>query len=223
MLNPPKSPKAKLKKNLKSDFTDTFRIKHSPLPVDYYLTDDVLGLSQDLLGKCLITHIDGKLTGGIIVETEAYRGPNDRASHAFNNRRTKRNEMMYSAGGVCYTYLCYGIHTLFNVITNKREIPHGILIRSIEPIWGIDTMLIRRGKQALNFALTSGPGSLSKALGITIQHNGEDLTGRTIWIEDHGITPHEIIETPRIGVDYAGEDAHLPWRFCIKDNPWLSK
>lgn len=190
-----------------------FEITHSPLPLEYYLTDDVLTISQDLLGKFLITKINGELTGGMIVETEAYRGPEDRASHAYNNRRTKRNEVMYAHGGVCYTYLCYGIHTLFNIVTNKREIPHAILVRAIEPIWGVEVMLRRRKKAVANKTLTVGPGSLSEALGITLKHNATELTGHTIWLEDHGVTPTDIITSPRIGIDYAGEDALLHWRF----------
>jgi DNA-3-methyladenine glycosylase len=182
---------------------------------DYYKTQDVVFLSKDMLGKFLLTSFDGKLTGGMIIETEAYKGPEDKASHAYGNRRTKRNEVMYHNGGICYVYLCYGIHALFNIVTNKIDIPHAILIRAIEPSIGIEHMLDRRGKKKWTHTLTSGPGSLTVALGIKLSHNGLSVTGPDIWLEDRGIKleDNQIMATPRIGVDYAGEDAALPWRF----------
>lgn len=194
------------------------------LPLKYYQTNDVLSLSQDLLGKFLMTCINGKRTGGMIVETEAYRAPEDRASHAFGNRRTKRNEAMYLAGGVSYVYRCYGIHSLFNIVTNIENIPHAILVRAIEPIEGIEEMLLRRNKERLERTLTAGPGALAQALGIDIMHNCLPLTGKIIWIEDRGIKIdlNDIVAGPRIGVDYAGEDALLPWRYRIKNNSWTS-
>lgn len=194
------------------------------LPLDYYQQDNILFLSQDLLGKIVMTNIDGKVTGGMIVETEAYCGPDDRASHAYGNRRTKRNEVMYHAGGVCYIYLCYGIHVLLNFVTNIPDIPHAILIRAVAPIEGIEHMLVRRKKDKLDRLLTAGPGALTQALGITLQHNGTSLTSSTIWVEDHHIfVPRDqIISSPRIGIDYAKEDVSNPWRFRIKDNPWTS-
>lgn len=188
------------------------------LSLSYYRSEDVLSLSQDLLGKFLFTSFDGVVTGGMIIETEAYKGPEDKASHAFGNRRTKRNEVMYHNGGICYVYLCYGIHSLFNVVTNVENIPHAILIRAIEPSVGMEHMLARRGKNQLSPTLTSGPGALTVALGISIKHNGLPLTGPEIWIEDRSVTvlENEILKSPRIGVDYAGNDALLPWRFCLK-------
>ena len=188
------------------------------LPVSYYRHHDVLYLSQDLIGKMLMTHIDGELTGGIIVETEAYRGPEDRASHAHKGRRTRRNEVMFAKGGFAYVYRCYGIHNLFNIVTNEAEIPHAILIRAIEPVEGIPTMLRRRGKDKLDRTLTAGPGALCQALGIDLRHNGLSLSGPEIWLEDRGLTyaPDQIVTAPRIGIAYAGEDALLPWRFCLK-------
>lgn len=188
------------------------------LPQKYYKNDDVLFLSRDLLGKFLITHFDGELTGGIITETEAYRAPEDRASHAFGGRRTPRNEVMYQIGGTCYVYRCYGIHALFNVVTNDIEIPHAILIRAIEPIEGISVMLRRRGKERCDKTLCGGPGTLTEALGIKIQHNGLPLTGPEIWIEDRSfpVCEKDIVAGPRIGVSYAGEHALLPWRFRLK-------
>jgi DNA-3-methyladenine glycosylase len=196
----------------------------SIIPLSFYQQENVLKLSQDLLGKYLFTHIDNYLTGGIIVETEAYRAPEDRASHAYGMRRTKRNAIMYQAGGYSYVYLCYGIHTLFNIITNLADIPHAILIRAIEPKVGIETMLQRRLKTKLDYSLTAGPGALTRALGITLAHNGLPLTGSTIWVEDQGvmIKSEEILASPRVGVAYAGQDALLPWRFRIKNNAWTS-
>jgi DNA-3-methyladenine glycosylase len=189
------------------------------LPLEYYQQDDVLFLSRDLLGKFLVTYIDQQLTAGMIIETEAYRAPDDRASHAYGNRRTKRNEVMYHAGGVCYVYRCYGIHALFNVVTNHLNVPHAILIRAIKPVEGIDHMLIRRQKHKNDKNLASGPGTLTQALGIDTVHNGLSLLSSVIWIEDRHIIipPESIITGPRVGIDYAGEDALLPWRFRTTD------
>lgn len=188
------------------------------LPVEYYRHQDVLFLSRDLLGKFLLTKIDSVVTGGMIIETEAYRGSEDRASHAHGNRRTKRTEIMYAEGGICYVYQCYGIHALFNIITNDAEIPHAILIRAIQPLIGVEEMLKRRNKQKIDKTLAGGPGTLTQALGIAVDHNGLPLTGPPIWIEDRNIVvrPGDIIAGPRVGIDYAGEDASLPWRFQLK-------
>lgn len=195
------------------------------LPNDFYLQDDVIALSQNLIGKFLFTNIDGALTGGMIVETEAYRGPDDRASHASGNKRTARNEVMYHKGGIAYVYVCYGIHNLFNVVTNVAGIPHAILIRAIEPTHGEDVMLVRRNKQKIDNSLTGGPGAMSQALGITKEHNGLSLSGSSVWIEERNVVvkSSDIIASPRVGVAYAGEDAALPWRFRYKDSPWTSK
>lgn len=188
------------------------------LPLEYYNDPDVLHLSADLLGKYLITNIGGKLTGGMIIETEAYRGPEDRASHAYNLKRTKRNEVMYWPGGTAYVYQCYGIHALFNIVTNVEETPHAILVRAIKPEIGIEIMMKRRGKEKVDKTLAGGPGTLTQALGITTKHNGSLLTGPSIWIEDRGVVipKDKIITGPRVGIDYAGEDAALPWRFMAR-------
>jgi DNA-3-methyladenine glycosylase len=189
-----------------------------PLPLTYYQKPDVVALSRDLLGKYLFTRIDGVLTGGIITETEAYAGPEDKASHAYGNRRTKRTEVMFHAGGKAYVYLCYGMHTLFNVVTNVEGIPHAILVRAIQPIEGLETMLQRRGKARPSPALTTGPGIVCQALGITLTHNGLLLNSETLWIEKRPIKKSNYIITasPRIGVDYAQEHAALPWRFQLR-------
>lgn len=198
---------------------------NSKLPLEFYQLPDVLQISRQLLGKYLFTHINHKTTGGIIVETEAYRAPEDRASHAYGMKRTKRNEIMYHHGGVCYIYLCYGLHKLFNVVTNQKGIPHAVLIRALEPTIGVDTMLQRRHKDKLEPSLTNGPGALTQALGITLSHNGAQLTGSEIWIEDRGliIPDKDILTSPRVGIAYAKEDASLPWRFRIKNSRWTSK
>lgn len=195
------------------------------LEKDFYLREDVVAISKDLLGKYLFTKIDGKTTAGIITETEAYAGEVDKASHAYNNRRTNRTEIMFAEGGVSYVYLCYGIHHLFNVVTNFRDQPHAVLIRAIQPAEGLKAILERRKqeptKENIDLVLkgkkkiSGGPGTVSQALGIRTQHSGLDLTKNVIWIEDKGIVvkPKDILTGPRVGVDYAGEDAKLPYRF----------
>jgi DNA-3-methyladenine glycosylase len=194
------------------------------LSSDYYLQPDIVAIAQDLLGKILCTHIENKWCAGIIVETEAYAGVTDKASHAYGNRRTARTETMFREGGIAYIYLCYGIHHLFNVVTNVDGIPHAALIRAIEPLDGIDHMLTRRGKVKADFSIGNGPGSLSKSLGIDSSLSGISLQENTIWIEDRGmvISQNQVVVSPRVGVGYAKEDALLPYRFRIKDNPWTS-
>jgi DNA-3-methyladenine glycosylase len=195
------------------------------LPFSYYLNPDVLFLARDLLGKVLYTQINGEITAGIIVETEAYFGIGDKASHAYGDRRTNRTEIMYSQGGVSYVYLCYGIHYMFNVVTSVENEPHAILIRAVEPLEGKEIMERRRNMPAEKAAISSGPGSTAKALGITISLNAKDLDGEEIWIEDQNIryTPQDIAEVPRVGIAYAQEHALLPWRFFVKGNKYVSK
>jgi len=189
----------------------------------YYCNTDTLQLSKNLLGKKLVTNFDNKLTSGIIVETEAYLGIDDKASHAYNGKKTNRTNAMYNKGGLAYVYLCYGMHSLFNIVCNIENIPHAILIRAIEPIDGIDIMKRRRKINGANLA--NGPGKLSKALGITTGNNNQSLLKNIIWIEDidNEIFDKNILSVPRIGVDYAGKDARLPYRFYIKNNKWVSK
>lgn len=183
-------------------------------PLDFYVRDDVVQISRELLGSYLFTSIDGYVTGGKIIETEAYRGPEDRASHAYNNRRTHRTEVMFHQGGVSYVYLCYGLHNMLNVVTNREGTPHAVLIRAIEPLEGIEMMLKRRKKEKRDTTLTNGPGTVARALGIDRQLNGASLLGETVWIEK-GENPKKIVTRPRVGIDYAGEDAKLPWRFLL--------
>lgn len=194
------------------------------LETGFYQRTNVLQVARELLGKILVTKWDGILTSGRIVEVEAYNGVTDKASHAFGGRRTNRNEIMYAAGGAAYIYLCYGIHHLFNVVTNMKDIPHAILIRAAEPLTGIDTMLERTGKKKSDNTLTKGPGNLSKALGLFTHQTGHLLASRELFIADdgHRYRRAEIAASPRIGVDYAGKDALLPYRFYIKGNPFVS-
>ncbi len=195
------------------------------LPYSFYQQEEVTSLAVQLLGKQLFTLIDGELTGGTIVETEAYSGIIDKASHAYNGRFTPRTSTMYEAGGISYVYLCYGIHHLFNVVTAAKNNPHAVLIRGIEPVVGLSTMLARRNMQVLAPRITAGPGALAKALGIDKNLNAKDLLGDEIWIEDNGISFSEdqIVASPRVGVDYAEDHALLPWRFYVKGNKFVSK
>jgi DNA-3-methyladenine glycosylase len=197
----------------------------SILSRDFYEREDVQTLSTLLLGKYLVTNLNGCLTTGMIVETEAYQGAEDKASHAYNHRRTTRTETMFARGGVAYVYLCYGIHHLFNVVTAGEDTPHAILIRAIEPVDGIKTMLKRRKMSKCDYKLTAGPGVLTAALGITTKLDGVLLNRAPIWIEDRGVTvaKRDIIQSPRVGIDYAQDHKDLPWRFRLKNSPWTSK
>ncbi len=194
------------------------------LPLSFYQRNNVLEIAKDLLGKLLVTKFDDITTSARIVEVEAYAGINDKASHAVGGRRTARNEIMYAKGGFAYVYLCYGIHHLFNLVTNDKDIPHAILIRGAEPVKGINKMLERTGKEKLDNTLTRGPGNVSKALGIYTTHSGISLLSKEIFIADDGFSYNkkEVASSPRIGVDYAGDHALLPYRFYIKGNPFVS-
>ncbi|MGE3318477.1 MAG: DNA-3-methyladenine glycosylase [Candidatus Berkiella sp.] len=198
---------------------------YQKLPQDFYLSQNVQELSQALLGKCIVSIQNGVRCAGMIVETEAYQGVDDKASHAYNNRRTQRTETMFQKGGVAYIYLCYGIHHLFNVVTAPEGCPHAVLVRAVEPLEGQDMMLVRRRMNKIEPRLTAGPGALTQALGITTALDGSLLTSKTLWLEDRNIqiTKKDIIASPRVGIDYAKEHRDLPWRFRIKNNPWISK
>ena len=188
------------------------------LPQSFYLRDDVTTVSRDLLGKVLCTEIDGERTSVVITETEAYAGVDDKASHAYGDRRTRRTEPMYGRGGIAYVYLCYGIHHLFNVVTNVEGVPHAVLVRAGRPHFGLSTMLERRGKPAVDDTLLAGPGSLARALGITTALTGSSLLDGPIRIEDHGLAMDDvrIIAGRRVGIDYAAEDAGRPYRFRLQ-------
>ncbi|ARN77110.1 3-methyladenine DNA glycosylase [Nonlabens spongiae] len=235
------------------------------LPASYYQQNDVVHIAKDLIGKVIVSMVDDKRTAGIITETEAYRGVGDKACHAHLGRFTDRTKIMYENGGVAYVYLCYGIHNLFNIITNTDQQADAVLIRAAEPTEGIEHMLHRRGKEKLDKTLTSGPGNFSKAFGLDRSHYGEDLTGDLVWIEDAEvfaqevaersqsylddsskqitsahfdfdqrpplndigsdkiISKEDIITSKRIGIDYAEEDADLPWRFYLWSSQFVSK
>ncbi len=196
------------------------------LAKSFYLQEDVVQISKDLLGKVLVTNFDGQLTAGKIVETEAYRAPDDKACHAYQNLHTKRTSIMFEEGGVAYVYLCYGIHHLFNMVTAKAGMAHAVLIRAVEPLDNTELMLERRGRSKANRQLTGGPGVMSKALGITKEWTGVSLLSKDslIWIEDRGmkISEEHIISSPRVGVDYAEECALWDWRFRVKDSKFTS-
>jgi len=199
--------------------------KKQKLPLSFYQGTDVNAIAQQLLGKLLSTYIDGKLTSGIIVETEAYGGVTDKASHAYNGRFTNRTQIMYAAAGHVYVYQIYGIHFLLNIVTAPEMTPHAVLIRAIEPTIGIDIMMERRGMTDFKNTITKGPGAMAKALGIDMSLNKKDINGDEIWVSNNGIVVNadDIVACPRIGVDYAAEDALLPWRYYIKDNKFVSK
>ena len=194
------------------------------IPLSYYRQGDVVALARDMLGKKLCTRIDGAFTAAMITETEAYRSWGDRACHAHLNRRTSRTEIMFSNGGVAYVYLCYGIHHLFNIVTNVEGKAEAVLIRSVEPLAGLNLMEQRRKFAATDKRLSSGPGNASKAMGITTDLYGKTLDSNEIWLEDyHKPDPGKIISATRIGVDYAGEDALHPWRFYLRNNRYVSR
>ncbi len=193
------------------------------LEPSFYLGNNVVKAAKDLLGKVLFTRIGRRTTAGIIVETEAYSN-RERGCHAYDYRRTSRNDVMFGEGGHAYVYLCYGIHELFNVVTNEADEPEAVLIRALEPVEGIPLMKMRTNAKSEK-RITSGPGKLTKALGIDRKMNGKELWSNQLWIEDTGIqvAKQSVAASPRIGIDYAGHDALLPWRFTIKGNNWVSK
>lgn len=195
------------------------------LPLAFYGRDDVVQVSRELIGKFLCTNINGKLTSGMIVETEAYSGRTDKASHAYPDVKTKRTETMYGPPGRAYVYLCYGIHHLFNVVTNQEGLADAVLIRAVEPDTGVEEMLSRRNRKMFEPSISNGPGKLSQALGIKTDHDKISLQSDELWIEDRNIeiAESQILSDKRVGVDYAGEDANLPWRFLLNDSKWVSK
>ena len=206
------------------NFTNKNTIKLNKLPIEFYNRKDVLQIARELLGKIVITNVDGVITSGRIVETEAYVGFTDKASHSWSGKRTPRNEHMYAQAATSYVYICYGIHRMLNVVTNKKEIPDAILIRALEPLQGIEVMLERTGKQKLDFTLTKGPGNVAKALGVSKLHSGTSLLDDTIYVVSDGYETEvtQIGSSKRIGVEYAGADALLPYRFYIKGNKYVS-
>ena len=194
------------------------------IPREFYTHDDTLQIAKDLLGKTLVVATaDGARVSGIIVETEAYLGVEDKAAHSYGNRRTKRTETMFAVGGTVYIFFVYGMYFQFNVVAREIGAPHAVLIRAVEPVEGIELMRERRGRMKDN-NLTSGPGKLCIALGIDKTFNNEDLLGRRVWLEDgEKITSNKIACGKRVSVDYAGEYAEKPWRFWVNNNLFVSR
>ena len=199
-------------------------IVKNKLPRSFYTRPNVVTVARDLLGKLLVVPAkSGERVSGIIVETEAYRGPLDRAAHSYGGRRTKRTEPMYAVGGTAYVFFVYGMYYQFNVVTNEAETPHAVLIRALEPVEGIGLMRKRRHEQP-DRNLTNGPGKLCIAMGIDRRFDGADLLGGQVWLEDRpAVRRSQISSGPRIGIDYAGEWIDKPWRFWIKNNPYVSR
>jgi DNA-3-methyladenine glycosylase len=194
------------------------------LPREFYTRSNVVTVARELLGKLLVVPAtNGERVSGKIVEVEAYRGPQDRAAHSYGGRRTKRTETMYGVGGTAYVFFVYGMYYQFNIVTNAAEFPHAVLIRALEPVEGIDLMRKRRHGQP-DHNLTNGPGKLSIALAIDRKLDGADLLRDRVWLEDAKQIPRSRIASgPRIGIDYAEEWIHKPWRFWIKGNPYVSR
>jgi DNA-3-methyladenine glycosylase len=194
------------------------------LPREFYARQNTLLVARELLGKKLVVASpDGTRVSGIIAETEAYLGPLDRASHAYGNRRSSRTKPMYSTGGTAYVFFVYGMYHQFNVVSNVEGVPHAILIRALEPSEGIDVMRQRRAGRN-DIQLTNGPGKLCLAMGIDRSLDGADLLGSRVWIEmAENLKPRQIAKGPRVGIDYAEEYVTKPWRFWIKDNPYVSR
>jgi len=194
------------------------------LPRDFYTRSNVVTVARDLLGKLLVVPTkNGARVSGKIVEVEAYRGPQDRAAHSYGGRRTTRTETMYGIGGTAYVFFVYGMYNQFNVVTNAADAPHAVLIRAVEPVEGIDVMRRRRpGKTDHN--LTNGPGKLCIALDIDRKLDAADLLENRVWLEEAERIPRSrILSGPRIGIDYAEEWIDKPWRFWVKDNPYVSR
>lgn len=194
------------------------------LPREFYTRPDTLEVARDLLGKMLVVPTAaGERVSGMIVETEAYLGAQDKAAHSYNNRRTKRTETMFAVGGTVYIFFIYGMYFQFNIVAGEKEVPHAILIRAVEPVEGIEIMRERRG-QMKDTNLTSGPGKLCIALGIDREFNNADLLGDKVWLEEAEKFSTDLIACgKRVGIDYAEEYAEKPWRFWIKDNSFVSK
>jgi DNA-3-methyladenine glycosylase len=198
--------------------------RNKKLPREFYTRTNVATVARELLGKLLVVPAaNGQRVSGRIVEVEAYRGPQDRAAHSYGGRRTKRTETMYGIGGTAYVFFVYGMYYQFNVVTNEREAPQAILIRALEPVEGIDLMRKRRHGQP-DHNLTNGPGKLCIALGIDRKLDAADLLGNEVWLEGvEKIARACIVSGPRIGIDYAAEWKDKPWRFWIRDNPFVSR
>ena len=196
---------------------------------DFY-SRDTLTVAKELLGTILVHNIDGQMLTGKIVETEAYLGITDKAAHAYGGRRTKRVETMYGPPGTAYVYIIYGMYHCLNIITVKEGVPEGVLIRGIEPLENIDQMAINRFQKPYEELtkyqkrnLTNGPGKLSMAFNIDKTLDKEDLCKDRLYLRPRQDENFNIIETTRIGIDYAEEARDFPYRFYIEGNPYVSK
>lgn len=197
-----------------------------PLPKSFYTSDDVVSIAQKLLGKVLRININDHLVLCRIIETEAYRGPEDKASHSYNNRYTERTKVMYEEGGVTYIYISYGMHFMLNIVTSVKGSPHAVLIRAVEPLSQIEHIKYKRQVTAENYVLTGGPGKVCQALGINKDHNNIVLYHKDsiISIFDDGFKVGEIISTPRVGMSiHVGDASHWPWRFYLSGNKYVSR
>lgn len=194
------------------------------LPLSFYDRKNVVQIAKELLGKIVVTEFENVLTSGRIVETEAYVGITDKASHSFNGKRSARNEHMYHEAGTAYIYICYGMHQMLNIVTNKKDVPDAILIRAIQPLHGIETMIERTGKRNSDYSITRGPGNVGKALGIAKHQSGISVLEKEIYVMDDGfkLSNDEIGLSKRIGVESAGADALLPYRFYVRGNKYVS-
>ncbi|MEM1158130.1 MAG: DNA-3-methyladenine glycosylase [Verrucomicrobiota bacterium] len=196
----------------------------NPLPLSFYQRRDVVQIARELVGKTLWTQCHGKQTSGRIVETEAYCGKGDLACHAHAGKKTSRNQYMFRAGGIAYVYVCYGIHHLFNIVTNQVDCADAVLVRAIEPLSGVSHMAKRRGLNEHSIHIANGPGKLTRAMGIGKDDAGASLSGKRIWITEaeSGRCVHQLTASPRVGIQYAGKDAKLPWRFRLKGSRFVS-
>lgn len=187
---------------------------------DFYLRPGLL-VAPDLIGKQLVHHSSEGTTKGIIVEVEAYIGPHDAASHAYKSLYTERTAVQYGIGGFAYIYSIYGLHICMNIVANQENCPEVVLIRALQPTYGLELMKKRRHKDTIR-DLCNGPGKLSQAMGIEKKDYGVDLCGKKMYIETvEGMLP-SISTTKRINIDYSGEAIDYPWRFVLKDSTFIS-
>ncbi len=195
---------------------DALRITRVPVS---FFQRPALEVARDILGLVVVHRRGERITAGIITETEAYQGPQDQACHAYNGRRTERNEALWGPPGRAYIYFTYGMHHMFNVVSYEDGIPHGVLVRSLWPVTGLSLMLERRKGR---LPLATGPGRLCQAMDITREHYGARLQGDTLFVgyPPLGLVPRfDIISTPRIGIDYAGDAKDYLWRFVMVPSP----
>jgi DNA-3-methyladenine glycosylase len=190
----------------------------------YFFKQDAVTLAKDLLGKILVRKVEGRTINSLITETEAYVGPEDKGSHAYNNKRTKRTETMFKEGGHAYIYLIYGMYNCLNIVCSEKDKPEAVLIRAVEPLNEIEYIRMNRKIKSNKVEdLTNGPGKLCQALDIDTSLDGIDLLNNSVLYIQDNLSNHEIVASKRINIDYAGEYANKLWRFYIKGNKFISK